>query len=1094
MASIEQAEELVKAKQYATAKRICEQLKQRGSGDSRLDFLLGSIALFTNDFERAKAVFAALAVRNPNHSGVLNNLGTALQHTGGDPDEAQILIERAVEIDPANVPALINLGELYLLRKRRDDARRIYRRIVDQAPDSAQGYHGLGLCALSINDHEEALNWLEKARQRAPRHPSILSSLMLATTQNRSHDKAIEIARLIAATPELEPQLPTAWAVLKRYCLWDEAAPLLPRVISALTQDGVAPEHFTPIALELLSSDQIDHPTLKELHLRCGDGLRLRNSGYAREANTAAFTPGKRMRIGYLSGDFRNHVASLFIRGVINHHDRSRFEIFLYSSAPVGAQDETTGKFFRVAEHFVHCYEMDDGELARQIARDGIHVLVDMSGFTSHTRTPVLTLQPAPVQMTYIGYPATYGLREVDYIICNRDLVGSDHASAFVEAPIELPGIYGISPSPPGVKRAARLPLADNGFVTFGSLVNPYKINRSTIALWSRVLSRVAGSRIYLNHPIYSCVATRNSMIDAFAQEGIEATRLTITDERPADGGMHFLLYDKIDIVLDATPMTGGAGTADALTVGVPVISRIGSVFHERLSSAAICANVPEPQDYIADSDADFIGKAVALAGETDKLVRLREEIRNNVLFGPNGQAEAFTRDLEDLHRRAWDRKFPGSPIDSLCSWEQETTAIALPPFRLHLSAARNDLHRFVARERGSWFEDECRFIADHAAAFGTLWDISDDPGLATIPIGARLQAEQELLCLRLTPGSQQLLERNIAENGLSSRIRAVTSIDELKGQPLLVRLGAERNDANAGLLQQVLSRIDGGAPVVLVSLDGTNGPDDSSASFLAEHGYLPFRLHTACGVLVAAPRDDERDSFLRNLFYIAPQAVPLLEEHGLLCSTPLSPSTIPGPAEDGWQTVAQPARSAATADQARSEWADVYLSALNSYARARDPSLPADQRIGWFKLADQIVQQLISAEPTAPRLLTAIRLAYEGGRRDAAVNLARDVVDSLHDRHGRMLFEPYLLPFDAFDKIEPDDDEAAWSHSLCLVALEKLRSWSAFFTAAQSTQLWKELGTYPWWSKESERMLDILGSLWDAPPRNAAADPATTA
>lgn len=1090
MASIEQAEELVRTKQFAAASRICEKLQRKGKSGVRLEFLLGSIALFNKDFQKAKAIFAPLAARYPNHSGVLNNLGTALQHTGGDPDEAQILIERAIEIDPVNVPALINLGELYLMRKRRDDASRIYKKIVELTPESPQGYHGLGQCALAMNDYQEALHWLEKAEKLAPRHPAVLSSLLLATTQTKGHDDAIKIARHIASTPELETLLPTAWGVLKRYCLWDEAERLLPKVIAILSSENVAPEQFSPISLELLSSDQIDHQTLKLLHTRCGDGMRLLNSGYIKEPNTAAFKPGKRMRIGYLSGDFRNHVASLFIRGVINHHDPSRFEIFLYSSAPVSAQDETTGKFFRVAEHFVHCHEMDDGALARQIARDGIHVLIDMSGFTSHTRLSVLTQKPAPVQMTYIGYPATYGLHEVDYIICNRDLVGSDHNNAFVEAPIELPGLYGISPSPPGVNRAAHLPLLANGFVTFGSLVNPYKINRSTIALWARVLSRVANSRLYLNHPIYRGEATRKSMIASFAQEGIDAARLTITDERPENGGMHFLLYDNIDIVLDATPMTGGAGTADALTVGIPVVSRIGSVFHERLSAAAICANVPEPRNYIAETDDEFVEKAVTIASHPEQLAQLRQEIRNNILFGPNSQAESFTRELEELFQRGWDQKFPATPIDSLCSWEQETASIELPPFHLQLSSARNNLHRFVARERGAWFEDECRFVAKHASTFGTIWDISDDPGLATLPIGANLRDGQDLQCVRLTLSERQLLERNVAENGLASRIRVVDNLDHLTGQPLILRLGAERNDANAGILRQVMSAMDGGVPIVLISLDSTKGPEESAANFLVNCGYLPFRLHLGCEILVPASLQEERDSFLRNLFFVVPQAVPMLEEHGLLGTQALQPSTIPGADETLWTNVAQPAHSPPSDTTPRSEWADVYFSALNAYARARDRSAPAGERLGWFDLADQIVRQLLQAEPTIPRLLTAIRLANEGGRRDSAVKLAREAAESLQGRHGQLLFEPYLWPCEPIGAIKPDDDEAVWAQSVCLVALEKLRSWSSFFTAAQSTHLWNELGAYPWWTPEAKRMRAILATLWATPSEDQQGSP----
>lgn len=1080
MATIEQAEELVRTKQFAAAQRVCETLQRKGHSGLRIEFLLGSIALFAKDFVKAKAIFATLAARYPNHSGVLNNLGTALQHTGGDPDEAQTLIERALKIDPANVPALVNLGELYLLRKRRDDAQRIYRKIVDLAPDSPQGYHGLGLCALALNDFVDAQQWLEKAQKFAPNHPAVISSLLTATTQTKGHNEAIEIARHIVRTPELESLLPTAWAVLKRYCQWDEAAQLLPGVITTLRSEGVPPEQFSPIALELLSSDQIDHTTLKLLHIRCGDGIRMRNAGYAREENTAAFASGKRMRIGYLSGDFRNHVAAQFIRGIINHHDPSRYEVFLYSSAPVSLQDETTGKFFRVAEHFVHCHEIDDGELARQIARDGIHVLIDLSGYTSHTRMSVLALKPAPVQMTYVGYPATYGLQEVDYIICNCDLVGSDHAVAFVEAPIELPGLYGITPSPPGITRPAHLPAVSNEFVTFGSLINPYKINRSTVTLWARVMSGVPASRLYLNHPIYGCKAAHSSMIEAFAMEGISADRLTVTDERPANGGMHFLLYDNIDIVLDATPMTGGAGTADALIVGVPVVSRIGTVFHERLSAAAIRANVPNPEDFIAVTDAEFIDKAIRLAKQPEKLGQLRQAIRNNVLFGPNAQADAFTGELEGLLQRAWDQKFPDTPIDSLCTWETETETISAPPLLLQLPAARNNLYRFVALEKGRWFEDECGFIVAHASDFGIIWDISDDPGLGTLPIAANLQEGQELHCVRKSNSARLLIERNKSANGLSHSVHVVSDFESLSGTPVVLRVGAEHNDGQASILQRIFASAAGKVPLILISLDSASGRDFSSADFLAKQGYMPFRLHAGCNILVEASPSEDHDGFRRNLFYVLPEAVSMLEEHGLLCSLHAPTSTnIPAAEDTDWVSVARPATTSADISGLSSEWSGLYLSALNAYARSQEPSLRASDRLSWFNLADQLVQQLLQVEPTVPRLLTAIRLANEAGRRDKAVQLAREAADSLNARHGRVLFEPYLPPSPETINSEPVEDEAVWAQSVFLITLEKLRSWSAFFTAAQSTHLWKELRSYPWCAAEAEKMLGILNTLW---------------
>jgi predicted O-linked N-acetylglucosamine transferase (SPINDLY family) len=209
-----------------------------------------------------------------------------------------------------------------------------------------------------------------------------------------------------------------------------------------LLSNGTTPDQFIPIALEVLSSPNIDHATLKDLHVRCGDGLRLRNKGFPLPSLEKAYAPSKRMRIGYLSGDFRHHVAALFIRGIVNHHDPGAFEIFLYNAAPIGVHDRMTGGFFRVAEHFVQCHDMDVGELSQRIAEDGIHILVDLSGYTAHTRMQVLSLKPAPVQISYIGYPGTYGLKEVDYILSTPDLTGTDHASAFVETPLELPGLY----------------------------------------------------------------------------------------------------------------------------------------------------------------------------------------------------------------------------------------------------------------------------------------------------------------------------------------------------------------------------------------------------------------------------------------------------------------------------------------------------------------------------------------------------------------------------------------------------------------------------------------------------------------------------
>jgi hypothetical protein len=214
-----------------------------------------------------------------------------------------------------------------------------------------------------------------------------------------------------------------------------------------------------------------------------------------------------------------------------------------------------------------------------------------------------------------------------------------------------------------------------------------------------------------------------------------------------------------------------------------------------------------------------------------------------------------------------------------------------------------------------------------------------------------------------------------------------------------------------------------------------------------------------------------------RNVFMVIPEAIPVLEAHGLLCQSPIPPETIPSANDYGWSTVASVAPHSG---QITSEWHAVYLSALNAYAHARDPNLSAAKRLGYFNFADDICRHLLTTEPTVPRVMTAIRLAYEGGRDDDALALARTLADELRSQQGRVFFEPFVAPHAAIDWMTPAEDQVAWAQSVALVAVERMRHWSALFSAAESTQLWKELSIYPWWEDEARRMLCVLGQLWE--------------
>ncbi len=181
--------------------------------------------------------------------------------------------------------------------------------------------------------------------------------------------------------------------------------------------------------------------------------------------------------------------------------DRSKFEIFLYSVAPENQEDHVTTSYIKASDHFIRMVSMSDDEIANRIHSDGIHILVELGGYTAGTRVEALAYRPAPVQISYLGYPFTYGLEEIDYVISDPWLAGQKTSLYFVEELLQLPESFITVDELPEHKIVDKAPVAKNGYVTFGSMNNIYKLNVPTIALWSRILHKVPGSKIYLNHP-----------------------------------------------------------------------------------------------------------------------------------------------------------------------------------------------------------------------------------------------------------------------------------------------------------------------------------------------------------------------------------------------------------------------------------------------------------------------------------------------------------------------------------------------------------------------------------------------------------------
>ncbi|MBV8651930.1 MAG: hypothetical protein JO255_10725, partial [Alphaproteobacteria bacterium] len=358
--------------------------------------------------------------------------------------------------------------------------------------------------------------------------------------------------------------------------------------------------------------------------------------------------PERALRVGYVSGDFRTHAVAFFLEAVLAAHDRSAVEITCYSNN--ADNDAVTQRLQALADRWRVIAGMKDEEADALIRGDGIDILVDLSGHTYHERLALFARKPAPVQCTWLGYYATTGLPEMDYIIADRVVVPPGDEGLYTEKPWRLPDSYLCFTLPAAEPAPNPLPAETNGFVTFGSCNKAIKANNAVIALWSELLKRLPETRLVLRASDLSDARARDTMLGKFAGCGIAAERLTLLG---SGSRSEFLsTYHLFDIGLDPFPYAGGTTTMEALWMGVPVVSLRGNRFSGRVSES-IFATSGLDAFMAADADA-YLGKAIALAQDLPRLADLRRRLRGIVAASPVCDAPRFTRNLEAAYREMW--------------------------------------------------------------------------------------------------------------------------------------------------------------------------------------------------------------------------------------------------------------------------------------------------------------------------------------------------------------------------------------------------------------------------------------------------------
>jgi predicted O-linked N-acetylglucosamine transferase (SPINDLY family) len=357
--------------------------------------------------------------------------------------------------------------------------------------------------------------------------------------------------------------------------------------------------------------------------------------------------PERRLRIGYVSADFRDHSVAFFFEPLLAHHDRGAVEVYGYYNNTL--QDAMTERLRSCTDHWIPCQGMTDEALAARIQADGIDILVDLAGHTRGNRLLVFARKPAPVQVTYLGYPATTGLSAIDYrlVTADTDPPGAEawHSEGLYRLPRSL-WCYRPAPDMPAVVPAT--PARRNGVITFGAMNNIAKVSEAAVAAWSGILRAVPGARLVMTS--MPAGTARRDLQARLAAQGIAPERLTLHGKLPREE--YYALLNEIDIALDPFPYNGTTTTCESLWMGVPVVTLIGETSAAR-SGYALLKGIG--LDALAARDRDeYAGLAVALATDLDRLDTLRAGMRQRIAASPLRDEAGLTRDLEAAYRAMW--------------------------------------------------------------------------------------------------------------------------------------------------------------------------------------------------------------------------------------------------------------------------------------------------------------------------------------------------------------------------------------------------------------------------------------------------------
>ncbi len=598
------------------------------------------------ELDAALESFQRVAALNPGLADVHFAIGSILQ-TQKKFDAALSSYQKAISENSRHESTYLCIGQILRVQNKLDEAIASYRQALAKLPNAVLIYQDLGTALLESKQYSDAMLSLERAISLDPNcaeaHRGIGVILLEA---GKMHEAVIAFKRLVALTP----QSPRPWMHLAD--AFSRMSKLAEAIDSWRQAIAIDPNHVRAHQLILTYSHTLPAYSREQSfadHVAFGE----RFEAPWREKwpkHSKPINPQKRLRVGFVSGDLRNHPVGHFLEGVLRELRKlDGVDIVVYSTnADV---DEITDQIRTATHSWVPVFALSDDAFEQCIREDAIDILVDLSGHTSNNRLLVFARKPAPIQVTWLGYWETTGLRSIDYILCDRNSVRDD-VGYFVEEPWYLPHTRLCFTLPDESIEVAPLPALNNGYVTFACCNNLIKLNDRVVSVWSHILRRIPNARLLLKGVSLGDSNIREETAARFAAEGISADRLELQQVTPLRE--YYLTYHRVDIALDPFPFPGGTTSVQGIWMGVPMITLRGDRMIYR-QGESVLHNIGL-HDWIAKDEDEYIELAVQKAGDLTGLAELRRELRGKLESSPLCDAKSFAQNLENAFRQMWGR------------------------------------------------------------------------------------------------------------------------------------------------------------------------------------------------------------------------------------------------------------------------------------------------------------------------------------------------------------------------------------------------------------------------------------------------------